>query len=759
MADRQHVAVTVAGHVHHLEGAGRVARDHRGMLVVDAARRAPVDVRRQHAAELGRVRRHQQVEVAVGVHVRDGQQDAGRVGAVVLASILRIAVRAAVQDVEPGLHAGVVPHHHDDQVQPAVAGQVGAVDRRDVAVSAQVQLDTAHPFGGEAARSAVVDGQVAARVVEHHVQPPVAGQVGHAGVALAVGGKHGGALGGEAVGRAVVDHGGGGHRLRLVVVGVGHAQQVQPAVAVEVAHLHVVEELSPAGEERAAVGTQAVRAAVEHAQSVAPRAHQVGMAVLVQVGEDVGVGAPRRQLQPPPRVEAAAGAAGVDVQREVGIVLRRTGHRVVEHDLRPAVAVQVGGRAAHRAPGGQGADPALGESLRAVPEDDRPGLVGAPVLEARGDQVDAPVPVQVGGGQPTAVRQRQRLPHVVERAGRPDLHALASHDQQLVAAVAIDVGTCHPHRTLREQRPVAFDRQDRPVVRGEAPAAVPVDLHLVAAGEDHLPGAVAVQIGQLHLHRVVGRQAQRAIHRESDALPAVDEGVGVVLEPLAVVGHHQLQLAVAVQVRAGDGERGDAGDAEPLAGVLEHARAGLQKDVQGSRLAGVVVVHPRRRDDQVGQSVAGQVGCGEVVGSGGGQIDALAGQAAGAAPVEVGRKLRGDAVLGVDDHQVQVAVAVDVDRPAHPAAVVGELPPAPSLAWSMRLRVDPGRPALVVAVRIGEHQVDVPVAVRVRTMNPLDGPGGGHVEVVAAVVELAFAKGIESAMNPAVGFVSHQRFV
>ena len=147
MADGQHVAVAVAGQVDHLKGAGGVARDHRGMLVVDAVRRAPVDVRRQHAAELRGIGRHQQVEVTVAIHVGDGQQDAGRVGAVVLAPFLTVAVRAAVQDVEPRVHARVVPHDDHDQVQPAVTGQVGAVDRGDVAVAAQVQGDAAHPLG------------------------------------------------------------------------------------------------------------------------------------------------------------------------------------------------------------------------------------------------------------------------------------------------------------------------------------------------------------------------------------------------------------------------------------------------------------------------------------------------------------------------------------------------------------------------------------------------------------------------------------
>ena len=330
------------------------------------------------------------------------------------------------------------------------------------------------------------------------------------------------------------------------------------------------------------------------------------MAVPVQVGEDVGVGAARRELQPPLGVEATARTAQVDVQREVRIVLRRAGHRVVEHDLRAAVAVQIGGRAAHCALRGQGGDPPRREAVRPVPEHHGVGLVGASVLEPGGDHVDAAVAVQVGGVQPTAVRQRQRLPHPVERGGRPDLHAVAGHHEQLVAPVAIDVGGGHTHRALREQRPVALDRQDRAVAGREAPAAVPVDLHLVAAREDHLLGAVAVQVGQLHLHRVVSGQPQRGVHGEAGAAPAIDEGVGVVLEPGAVVGHHQLRLAVAVQVLAPHRERGESGDPESLGGVLEHARAGLQKDVQRPRLSGVVVVHPRRRDDQVEQAVAGQ---------------------------------------------------------------------------------------------------------------------------------------------------------
>ena len=126
-----------------------------------------------------------------------------------------------------------------------------------------------------------------------------------------------------------------------------------------------------------------------------------------------------------------------------------------------------------------------------------------------------------------------------------------------------------------------------------------------------------------------------------------------------------------------------------------------------------------------------------------------------AAPVDVGVQLGSDAVLGVDDDQVQVSVAVEVDGAAHPAAVVGELTPAPLPTGSTWLAVDPGRPALVVAVRIGEHQVDVAVAVRVGAVDPLDGAGRGHVEVVAAVVELASPEGVEASMDPPGRVVSH----
>ena len=351
--------------------------------------------------------------------------------------------------------------------------------------------------------------------------------------------------------------------------------------------------------------------------------------------------------------------------------------------------------------------------------------------------------------QPARVRQRQGLPNLVQVSRGADLDSLPVDHEQLVAPVSIHVGGGHAHRALRELRPVARHLQDGALVRAEATVAVPVDLYLVAAGEDHLLPAVAVEIGQLHLHGVMGGQPERRLYREAAAAAAVDERVGVVLEARAVVGHHQLQLAVAVQVLAGYGQGGDPGDGEPFGGVLEHAWPGLQIDVQRARRAGIVMVHPSRWQDQVQQPVAGQVDGGHVVGAGGGQLGTRAGQTVRAAPVDVAIELRGDPVLGVDHDQVEEPIAVQVRGMTHPAAVVGQLAPAPLRAGSRRLGVDPGGAAFVVAVGVGKYQVDVAVAVHVGAVDPLDGAGAGHVEVVAAVVELALPERGESAVPPA----------
>ena len=217
----------------------------------------------------------------------------------------------------------------------------------------------------------------------------------------------------------------------------------------------------------------------------------------------------------------------------------------------------------------------------------------------------------------------------------------------------------------------------------------------------------------------------------------------------AVVGHHQLQFTVAVDIVAHHRQCSDTGNRELCGGILEDSRADLPVHVQRARFAGIVMVHPGRRHDEIEQAVAGQVGGGDVVGPGGGEYGTLAGQAAGTAPVDVGVQFRGDPVLGVDHDEVEESVAVHVGGMAHPSAVVGQLPPAPLAAAGRRLGMDPGRAALVVAVGVGEYQVDVAIAVGVGAMDPLHGTGSGRIQVVAAVVELAAPEYVESAVLPA----------
>ena len=242
--------------------------------------------------------------MAVAIHVGDGQQDAGCLRAAKLAALFGVSVRSAVENVEAAVDPRVVPHHHHDQVQIAVAGKVCAVDGGNIAGPADIQGNAAHALLRKAVGAAMIPGQVAAHVVHDHVQPAVAVQVRDAGVALGVGGQDGGALAGETLGRPVEDHRRGGHGGGFAVVRVSHGQQVEPAVPVEVAHLHVMHVLPPAEEARKAVGSQAVRSAVEQPQPlVTGGTHQVGMAVLIEVGDDIGVGAAGGKFQPSLRVE------------------------------------------------------------------------------------------------------------------------------------------------------------------------------------------------------------------------------------------------------------------------------------------------------------------------------------------------------------------------------------------------------------------------------------------------------------------------
>ena len=84
-----------------------------------------------------------------------------------------------------------------------------------------------------------------------------------------------------------------------------------------------------------------------------------------------------------------------------------------------------------------------------------------------------------------------------------------------------------------------------------------------------------------------------------------------------IIGYHQFQLTIAVDVLARHGQGAGSGNGELRRGILEYARRGLHVHVQGARFAGVVMVHPGGRHDQIQQAVAGQVGGGDIVGAGG----------------------------------------------------------------------------------------------------------------------------------------------
>ena len=112
--------------------------------------------------------------------------------------------------------------------------------------------------------------------------------------------------------------------------------------------------------------------------------------------------------------------------------------------------------------------------------------------------------------------------------------------------------------------------------------------------------------------------------------------------------------------------------------VLEPPVRALQVDVQRQRPTRVVVVDPGGRKDQVQTPVAVHVDGGHVVRADRRQIGPLAREPAGPAPVDVAEQLARHAVGRVDDDQVLVPVAVEVDDPAQVSHCPWAAPAAPS---------------------------------------------------------------------------------
>ena len=302
--------------------------------------------------------------------------------------------------------------------------------------------------------------------------------------------------------------------------------------------------------------------------------------------------------------------------------------------------------------------------------------------------------------------------------------------------------------------PLRLDHQA--VVRAEPALVVPVDQHRVVAAEQDLRPAVAVEVGQEHLGRGVGREPLR--RRVETVLRApVEVGVDPVLELVPVVGHHQVDVTVAVQVGRSHRPRADAGQPVLPTHVLEAPVRALQVDVQRQRAAGVVVVDPRGRKDQVQAPVAVHVDGGHVVRADRRQVGPLAGESAGSAPVDVAEQLARHAVGRVDDDQVLVAVAVEVDDATHVSAVRRQLAPLPVRTVAGAGLVDPRRAALVVALRVRQHDVHVAVVVDVGAVDGLDDPLRVDVQVAAAVLDAAGGERLEPPVHPGL-FVHGSQF-
>ena len=98
---------------------------------------------------------------------------------------------------------------------------------------------------------------------------------------------------------------------------------------------------------------------------------------------------------------------------------------------------------------------------------------------------------------------------------------------------------------------------------------IPVDPHLIAAGKNDFLPAIAVQVGQQHLHSIVTGQTHRLFTAKTAFSAPVDERVGVVFKPVPVVGHYQIGVTISRQVSTAERSSCNADQPESLCGILE----------------------------------------------------------------------------------------------------------------------------------------------------------------------------------------------
>ena len=428
--------------------------------------------------------------------------------------------------------------------------------------------------------------------------------------------------------------------------------------------------------------------------------HALVGAPALGVGEDhLGqgiVGEPRRQHPPgavgrqPHRVAEPAAAAG----EGQGVDAEEPGRALLaDHQVAGAVAAQVGQDRVAGAVAGHGQAGLFGEPV--VTAEVEPAALVAAVHVAAGEgEVEVSVTVEVAGGHGEGVAAGEGqgpAEGAVAADGHQELGGTAGHEEQPLAA-DLEGGGQRRHRThpllLGEQlglgqagRLPALGGRHLGAAAGVDPAlAAPVDARRpVVGGDDQLVAAVAVQVGGPELH---------PLDLGVDVSLGLDPQLGLMEQPHAALGHEgQVHPPVAVEVAGG--HRG--------ALVGGHQRL-------------VALAQPLRR-----------------------------------AEVDVGVQAAGVAALLVADDQVGVAVAADVGHRRRGAAAGGQLGEA---ALPEDVVIDVGRRRLHVDLGVAEHQVHVAVAVQVEVMDALQHAGAGDVEVLAGVAEGPPPEGLEAAGDP-----------
>ena len=155
---------------------------------------------------------------------------------------------------------------------------------------------------------------------------------------------------------------------------------------------------------------------------------------------------------------------------------------------------------------------------------------------------------------------------------------------------------------------------------------VPVNVDAVAAREDYLLETIAVEVAEDYLQGKMGGQPEGIAGIEAVLRAPVHERVCIVLEFLAIVGHHQFGTAVAVEIFAGDAEGGDALEPVALRHLCKAASFHLLIDLDEPSLARIVVIYPGRGKDQIQPPATAQIHSCHIVGPRGGQLGARPGE-------------------------------------------------------------------------------------------------------------------------------------